>query len=293
MCRLYGLRATEPSKIECQLVHAQNALMEQSRENMAGRSHAHGWGVVTYRERLPRVEKQAWAAYHGEHFAKTAARSYSDVVIAHVRHATVGPATIENTHPFKHGRFAFAHNGTVPNFGLVQEPMIAATDPLHRNEIHGTTDSEHIFRYLLSLWERDPGRPLVETLRLGLQRILAWSREIDPEAPVSLNVLWSDGQQLVGSRLRRTLWYLERDGVPLCEICGKTHVRHHRRRRPPGPYRAIELASEPVTGERWLEVPDATVCNVDEDYRLHFFPLEPEQVARVDSADQLMAGRPV
>lgn len=44
MCRLYGLRATEPSKIECQLVHAQDALMERSRENMSGRTHAQGWG---------------------------------------------------------------------------------------------------------------------------------------------------------------------------------------------------------------------------------------------------------
>ena len=237
MCRLFGLRATEPTKIECQLVHAQNALMEQSRENMTGRSHAHGWGLATYRRGLPYIEKRAWAAYHGEHFAKTAARSYSNIVIAHVRHATVGPATMENTHPFVHGRFAFAHNGTIPHFDLVRAPMLADMDPLHRNEIYGSTDSEHIFRYLLSLWERNPGLPLVEVLGAGMQQILAWCRDIDPEAPASLNLLWSDGQQLVGSRFRRTLWYLERDGIHLCEICGKTHLH-----RSSGSYRAVEVA---------------------------------------------------
>ena len=36
MCRLYGFRANEPTKVECTLVHAQNALIVQSREDLAG-----------------------------------------------------------------------------------------------------------------------------------------------------------------------------------------------------------------------------------------------------------------
>jgi len=276
MCRLYGFRATEPTKIECPLVLAQNALMDQSRRDMAGFSHAHGWGVAIYKDGRPRVEKQAWAAYHGEHFRKTAARSYSETVIAHVRRATVGPSALENTHPFAHGRFAFAHNGTVPNLDAVRIPMLETMDPLHREEIRGSTDSECLFRHLLSLWERDPGRPLVETLRLGLQQVVAWCREIDAEAEVSLNVLWSDGGQLVGSRLGRSLWYLEREGVPLCEVCGKTHVHHDHRRRPTGHYRSVELASEPITHERWKTVPNGTVYSVDADFRLNVLPGEME-----------------
>ena len=73
MCRLYGFRATEDSKVECTLVHAQNALMVQSREDLSGYSHAHGWGVAIYEDHAPRTEKEAWAAYHGEHFHRTAA----------------------------------------------------------------------------------------------------------------------------------------------------------------------------------------------------------------------------
>ena len=270
MCRLYGFRANEQTKIECPLVLAQNALMAQSREDMAGYSHIHGWGVATYPDGVPYIEKQAWAAYHGEHFRKAAARIYSKAVIAHVRRATIGPPLLRNAHPFVHGHWAFAHNGTVSNFELARERLLENTDSLHRNEIHGSTDSEHIFRYLLSLWEHDPGRPLVETLRIGLEQIVAWCREIDPAARVSLNVLWTDGDQLVGSRLNRTLWYLERDGIHSCEICGVPHVHH----RPTIPYRSVEVASEPITHERWRQIPNATVYNVDPDLRLHFFPME-------------------
>ena len=90
MCRLYGFRANEPTKVECSLVQAQNALMAQSRMDQAGLTHGHGWGVAEHPDGLPMVEKQAWAAYHGERFKKTAARVYSKTVIAHVRRATVG-----------------------------------------------------------------------------------------------------------------------------------------------------------------------------------------------------------
>lgn len=273
MCRLYGFKAVEPTKVECSLVHAQDALMAQSREDSEGKSHSHGWGVAAYSDGLPQVDKQAWAAYHGEHFRKSAARAYSKTVIAHVRQATVGPPGLDNTHPFVHGRWVFAHNGTLPNFDLVRDAMIGSIDPLHRSEIRGDTDSEFIFRYLLSLWEHEPGRPLIDTLGLGLERIIACCRDIDQEAPIGLNVLWSDGDRLVGSRLGRTLWYLERDGVHECEICGGPHVHHPADHD----YRAVEIASQPVTDEEWLQVPNGTVFNVDPDLRVHFKPMGPAE----------------
>ncbi len=265
MCRLYGFRANEPTRVECSLVHAQNALMKQSRSDRTGLTHGHGWGVAEHPDTVPFVEKQAWAAYHGEHFKKTAKRVYARTVIAHVRRATVGPPSIENTHPFVHGVWLFAHNGTVPNFELVRPRLLDELSPLHRTEIQGSTDSEHVFRYLMSLRESDPGRPLIETLRLGLEQVVAWAREIDPDSSVSLNILWTDGDKMVGSRLNRTLWYVERDGVAPCEICGQSHVHHKSSRH----YDAVEIASEPITRELWRQVPNATVFAVKPDFRLH------------------------
>jgi glutamine amidotransferase len=255
--------------------------MEQSRMDRAGLTHGHGWGVAEHPNGLPIVERQAWAAYHGEHFKKHAPRVSSHSVIAHVRRATVGPASLENTHPFVHGRWLFAHNGTVPRFEEVRVPMLEAMDPLHRDEIRGSTDSEHVFRYLMTLWGHAAEAPLIETLRRGLNQVIAWCREVDPDARASLNVLWTDGERMVGSRFGRTLWYLEREGIVACEICGKSHVHHD----PKQVYRAVEVASEPITSERWLRVPNGTVFTVDPDMRLRIELLSAEAASAAAEDD--------
>jgi len=267
MCRLYTLRANEPTRVECSLVRAQNALMEQSRGDREGLVHGHGWGVADYPDSIPMVEKKTWAAYHGEHFQKKASRIYAHTVVAHVRRATVGPASFANTHPFVHGRWIFAHNGTVPHFDQVRERLLQAMGSIHRDSILGQTDSEHVFYYLLTLCTQHPELDVLEGVRQGLQRIVDWCQEIDPDAPVALNIVLTNGKYLVGSRLNRSLWFLERDHTFICPICSKPHVHHE-----PGiGYRSVEVASEPLTDEKdWKGVPNGTVYSVDPDFALRF-----------------------
>lgn len=269
MCRLYAMRANEPTRVECSLVKAQNALMRQSRGDAENLVHGHGWGVADFADGHPLIEKQTWAAFHGEHFQKAAARIYAHTVVAHVRRATVGGTSPENTHPFDHGRWIFAHNGTIPNFLQVRDRMMPHIDPLLRNDIKGTTDSEHIFYFLLSLHMTQPRMPLRHILGMGLSRIVEWSSEVDSHAKIGLNVILTDGRQLAGSRLGRSLWHLVRDRLHVCDICGQTHVHHQH----DTPYRVVEIASEPLTDENWQALPDGVVFSVDEDYYLLTEPL--------------------
>nr|WP_281435928.1 class II glutamine amidotransferase [Oricola nitratireducens] len=269
VCRLYAMRANEPTRVECSLVLAQNALMQQSQMDAEGIVHGHGWGVADYRDTVPLVEKQTWAAYHGEHFRKTAARVYAHTVVAHVRHATVGAQAIENTHPFNHGRWIFAHNGSIQNFPQVRDLMIEHIDPVLRNDIKGETDSEHIFYYLLTLHLRHPDRPLNETVGRGLRRVMQWSDQVDPSEPAALNIVLTDGERLVGSRRGRTLWHLVRNEIVTCGICGRKHVRHDVGDN----YRAIEIASEPISGENWQPFAEGVVYSIDENFHFHIEPL--------------------
>ncbi len=269
MCRLYGFRATEPTKVECTLVHAQNALMVQSRGDRAGLSHGHGWGVATYEDHHPHIERQAWAAYHGEHFQRAAARIHSCTVLAHVRRATVGLPAMENTHPFTWQQWAFAHNGTIPKFKQLRPRVLEAIAPERRQLIKGQTDSEHVFQLLLTLREREPDLPLVEVVRRGVQQIVSWCADMNTDDKVALNLMLTDGEQLAGSRWGRTLYRVEREAIQDCEICGFPHVHH----TPGTQYRAVVVASEPISHEHWQEVPERSVYLVGENMSLHVAPL--------------------
>jgi len=259
MCRLYGFCATESTKVECTLVHAQNALMAQSERDLGGKSHAHGWGIATYTGEMPQVEKKAWAAYHGEHFERAASQVFANLVVAHVRRATVGGPAAENTHPFVADEWVFAHNGTVPGFDALRGRLLEAISPKRRDLILGQTDSEHVFHYLLTLMDKDPNQSLSDLVRRGVSDVSGWARDVDPNAAPGLNVIITDGQRIAGSRLGRSLFKLERDGVYDCEICGFPHIHHDPKRD----YRAVVVASEPLTHEVWEEIPHGSVWSMN------------------------------
>lgn len=261
MCRLYGFFATEPTKVECTLVHAQNALITQSRSDLSGYSHSHGWGVATFDENGPDIQRRAWAAYHGEHFARAAAKTYSRFVIAHVRRATVGGAAIENTHPFSDGNWVFAHNGTIPNFSAIRPILLERVNAKHQAAIKGQTDSEHIFRYFLSLIDAGIIHPETD-LQGAIERLVEDITELAQThasgKKLGLNIIISDGQQLAGSCMNRSLYFADRKGVYDCEICGFPHIHHN----PSAEYRAIVVASEPVTHEHWTEIPNHSIWEI-------------------------------
>ena len=267
MCRLYGFRSTTPRKVECELISAQNSLITQSRHDERGESNPHGWGLGTYDRKGPCVERQAESAYDSETFRWAAARVYSRQVMAHVRRATIGAPCIENTHPFEHGRWLLAHNGDLEAFSVIRPQILEALTWKHRKAIHGETDSEHVFHLLLSLHEQHPEIPLVEALRRGLQKVIDWSQEADPDAEMALNILWSNGEELVGSRLGRSLWFVEREAVHPCEVCaGELHMTVD----PDVPYRAVVVASERLTKtEKWTAVPESSLFRIGPNAGFH------------------------
>ncbi len=74
---------------------------------------------------------------------------------------------------------------------------------------------------------------------------------------------------MLASRLNRTLHWVERLGVHDCEICGTPHIHHHR----DTPYRAVVVASEPITDEPWRAVPEGCVLTIDEDLQTRIVAL--------------------
>lgn len=273
MCRLYGMRSTHPTRVECQLVEAQNSLIRQAREDARGRVNDEGWGLGVLRDGRLEREREVEPAPRSEEFRRDAARVEAEAVLAHVRRATVGEAAVVNTHPFRHGDSMLAHNGHVGGFDDVRGELLAEMTPEHRRAVRGSTDSEHIFHYLLTLRERHPEARLEDVLARGLRDVAALARDAGTGDEVALNVIWLVGGELVASRRGRSLWCLERDGPRRCVVCGRLH---------PDPgvldgddYAAASLASERITDEGWTEVPEGSVLRVDGEMNVRVRPLAP------------------
>lgn len=295
MCRLYGFRATHPTRVQCELIEAQNSLMRQSRRDGRGLGNMDGWGLGTVRDGTLRCEREVGPAYESEEYRRDAARIDATTVLAHVRRATVGDPREENTHPFRREGSLLAHNGHVPAFDRVRPRILERMAPELERGIRGTTDSEHVFHLLLSRL-RDRVAPaadepiaeagadveeMAEALHGTIGELRGWcgetTREADgiPRGPdghrldrLALNLLWTVGHSLVGSRFGRSLWYVEREGGHRCEVCGEQHPDPE-----PDGYRSIVVASERITDEDWQEVPESSVFVVDEEMRLRARPL--------------------
>jgi len=267
MCRLYGFRSSYPRKIECELIRAENSLLAQSLKDAHGHSHPDGWGLATHDGTTPRVVRLPEAASASEAFRWESAQAHSCTVLAHVRRATIGDLRPENTHPFSHGRWLFAHNGTLGAFPVLRERMLTETTSDQRRAILGQTDSEHIFHFLLARVETQPEKSVLDAVRAGVTELVEWARREAPAAEIGLNFLLTDGRESVGARIGRTLWYTLRDRIHPCEVCGGAlHVEGV----PPGDYHAVVVASEPITrSEPWESFAEGAIFRIDPGARVH------------------------
>lgn len=270
MCRLYGLHATHETKISCELLEAQNALIRQSEEDARGLSNPHGWGIGWIEGGHAYCEREVDPASTDEDFRQDAADVEATTAIAHIRRATVGNPRLENTHPFRSEDAMLAHNGHIPAFDQVRERMLANMLPRHRDDLRGETDSEHFFRLLLSNRDRREELSRPQVLRHTAHQVVTWAGEVAPGEEIALNFLWSCGDDLVGMRMGRSLWYMELRELHRCSICGRPHAHPVEDEA----YHSVEFASERITDEAWVQVPEDVVFHIDDDLHVVFEPLQ-------------------
>jgi predicted glutamine amidotransferase len=136
MCRLLGLTAgREPVNASFWLLDAPDSLEVQSRRN------ADGSGIGFFDPAgTPVLDKQPEAAFQDEEFTREAKQARSPVFVAHVRWASVGGRTVQNTHPFAMQGRIMAHNGGLGDVGRLAEQL-----GRYRQLVLGETDSEHYF----------------------------------------------------------------------------------------------------------------------------------------------------
>jgi predicted glutamine amidotransferase len=249
MCRLFAQHASRDHDLREPLCSAANALRVQSHR------HPHGWGIGWYDASGVQIRRGVMPAHADDAFVAAAREARSEIVVAHVRDASIGAVTEANTHPFVHGQWIFAHNGTVARFEDVAQvrcALEAEIDPTLRSAIKGDTDSERVFFLFLTrlgarlrLGEAPDLEAVRAALAAAVDAVLAIA---DPHAeePSSLNLLVTNGDVLACCRHGRTL-----HAAPHIATSG-----------------VFAVASEPIGAGPWTVVAEDGFIGIDAQHRV-------------------------
>ena len=254
MCRLFGM-ASGPERVQATfwLLDARDSLARQSRRDPDGTGL--GWyDPETQPERL-RDPKPAW---RDPSFSRDAKEVRSRTFIAHVRLASVGGLTVENTHPFLMERRMLAHNGHIGGLHELEARLGPA-----RELVRGETDSERFFALVT-----------VEADRLGdvEQGLVSAARWVAEHVPLyALNIILTTPTDLWALRYPDTheLWVLEREPhggrhLDATSAAGTVRVRSQDLARLP----SVIVASEPMTESRaWTLMEPGELLHVDQHLR--------------------------
>lgn len=261
------------SRAHRSLIAARNALGEQAKE------HPHGWGIGWYAAGEAYVIKSERPAHECESFRRAADQLASNALVAHVRRATVGSVTPFNVHPFRNGRWLFAHNGTIFGFDRMRDALVAEVPADLRPRILGSTDTEVLFFFLLGKLvgaghdgeghTSPPAADLARVLRGAVQEVCDLAAAGGHEPPV-LNFLLTNGAVFAAHRMGRELYYSTqkihcRDAL----TCAEPEKPCLLRERPHDRVNHLLVASERIGDEdTWEEVPEGAIVTLGEDFRL-------------------------
>jgi len=208
-----GDRGAMPRSLSALLLEAPHSLLVQSyapRRQQGGLVNADGWGVGFYA--AARLEPARWRSnrpiWSDASFASVAPVIVSTCVLAAVRSATAGmPLDETATAPFQSGRWLLSHNGVVDRTLLGPHPAAESA-----------CDSAQLAAHLFEFGPERTGEFVAD---LGKR---------DPSA--RLNLLLTDGQQILATRWNNSLSVLRADD-------------------------GVVVASEPYDDDpRWTDVPD-------------------------------------
>src|SRR3954471_9943021 len=186
----------QPVMIEEVLFKTPHGIVDQSLHSRMGAetTNGDGFGMGWYGAGDgPGVYHSVSPAWGDANLRELAAHIESGLFLAHVRAAIGSPVQATNCHPFRRGRWLFAHNGFIADFHLLRRDLMLAIDPDQFAEVQGSTDSEVVFHLALTQGlESDPIGALERTIGI----VEATAREHGVAAPVQGTFGVSDGECL-------------------------------------------------------------------------------------------------
>ncbi len=258
MCRLFGLTAGNARvKATFWLLEAPNSLRAQSHRN------ADGAGLGFFGPTgEPVLDKQPEPAFSDREFIREARQAESSAFVAHVRWATTGGRTMQNTHPFVMNGRLMAHNGGFGEVAQLEKELGS-----YARMVLGDTDSERYFALITKETDAHGG-----DVGAGITAAASWIAERLPVS--SLNAIVATPGELWALRYpgQHALHILERPadpgpgepGLHVRSATSSVHVPELDRTA------SVVIASEQLDGESgWRMLAPGELVHVRPDLSVH------------------------
>lgn len=128
-------------------------VLEMHSEVLTARSdpeHPLGWGIGFYQSGEVLLRRRPVDDRSVIELAEAARGLRTDVMLGHVRCATVGELRTENTHPFRYRSWLLGQTGTICGFEQLRDRLLESLPEFLRRNVRGETDSEIFFHLFLS-----------------------------------------------------------------------------------------------------------------------------------------------
>ncbi len=264
MCRMLGVMCNDEDLLKCAVHEVKDSL------RCVGGDKHEGIGVGYYSQDDPLLIKKPAARLDDIDYDELLKGINSNVLLTHIRKATVGTWKDVNTHPFRFRKWLFAHVGHLPALEKRRDEIIAGLPPFLARNIRGDTDSELVFHLLLHALFRDGklndlgiGVDLLGSyLTAGVEEINQMhSGPLRPE----MTIMVTNGQIMGAVCQGITLHYSHREGIVECPLHDNSEQQQHVH----GRFRGIMLGalmSNP--GHQWREVADGSLVHISKSLEL-------------------------
>src|SRR5271170_5762497 len=144
MARLFGIIGNRPDLTLRVLALEAEALRAKSTGS------PFGWGLGFYQGGEVLMRRRPIDERPELDLTQLASDVRADVLIGHVRQATVGILRTENTHPFRYRQWLYAQTGTISEFQQIRHELVTKVPEFLRGGMRGDTDAEMLFHIFLS-----------------------------------------------------------------------------------------------------------------------------------------------
>src|SRR5580658_2946788 len=230
-----------------------------------------GWGLGFYQGGEVLIRRRPIDERQEVDVAALVSDVRADVLIGHVRQATVGVLRTENTHPFRYRQWLFAQTGTLARFDAIRDRLLSSVPEFLRGNVRGETDSEIVFHVFLSFLH-DAGRldngavtaeGVLEALRSSLAVIEGMAAEVG-DGGDKMNLLVSNGNLVVAVHKNAKMSYRHFSGKNDADIILGDDPQLRRRVPDLSHMHFSLLASDfdEEPGARWKSVPTNAIVTM-------------------------------